>query len=123
MGPPGRTSTRATLPRLPALDGLRGLAALGVLLFHDGRLRGGYLGVDLFFVLSGFLITANLLAEHESTGRVDLRAFWTRRARRLFPALLVLVFAVGAAAALIASPIERARIRSDGLAALGYVAN
>ena len=123
MGPTGLTPTRATLPRLPALDGLRGLAALGVLLFHDGRLVGGYLGVDLFFVLSGFLITANLLAEHAKTGRIDLRAFWRRRARRLFPALLALVFVVGATAPLIASPAERARIRSDGLATLGYVAN
>lgn len=123
MSPTGRAPTRATLPHMPALDGLRGLAVLGVLLFHDGRLAGGYLGVDLFFVLSGFLITANLLAERASTGSIGLRAFWARRARRLFPALLALVLAVGAAAPLMSSAVERARVRSDGLAALGYVAN
>jgi peptidoglycan/LPS O-acetylase OafA/YrhL len=119
--PPSAPKPR--LSHLPALDGLRGLAVLGVLLFHDGRLAGGYLGVDLFFVLSGFLITANLLAEHAGTGRINLRAFWMRRARRLFPALLALVFFVGTAAPLCASPEARARIRADGLATLGYVAN
>jgi peptidoglycan/LPS O-acetylase OafA/YrhL len=109
--------------RLPALDGLRALAVLGVVAFHDGRLVGGYLGVDLFFVLSGFLITRNLLVEHASTGRIDLRAFWVRRARRLFPALLAVVVAVALVACVLASPAERARVRADGLATLGYVAN
>ncbi|QES45540.1 acyltransferase [Streptomyces venezuelae] len=73
------------------LDGLRGLAVLGVLLFHAGRFDGGFLGVDLFFVLSGFLITGLLLAEVARHGRVDLLAFWGRRARRLLPALAVTV--------------------------------
>src|SRR5258708_1465674 len=59
---------KRTLTHLPALDGLRGLAVIGVLLFHDNRLKGGYLGVDLFFVLSGFLITSLLLQEHATTG-------------------------------------------------------
>ncbi|MEU8954697.1 acyltransferase [Streptomyces sp. NPDC048518] len=73
------------------LDGLRGLAVLGVLLFHAGRFDGGFLGVDLFFVLSGFLITGLLLTEIDRDGRVDLLAFWGRRARRLLPALAVTV--------------------------------
>ncbi|MFD1540821.1 acyltransferase family protein [Nonomuraea guangzhouensis] len=74
-----------------ALDGLRGLAVTAVLLFHAGYMSGGFLGVDLFFVLSGFLITGLLLEELGSRGRLDLVAFWGRRARRLLPALTVMV--------------------------------
>ncbi|WP_033337774.1 acyltransferase family protein [Catenuloplanes japonicus] len=74
---------------IPSLDGLRGLAVAGVLLFHTGHLPGGFLGVDLFFVLSGYLITALLLR-----GPGSLTAFWARRVRRLFPALAVLLAAV-----------------------------
>lgn len=76
-----------------ALDGLRGLAVAAVLLFHAGYMRGGFLGVDLFFVLSGFLITGLLLEELAGRGRIDLVAFWGRRARRLLPALAVMVAA------------------------------
>jgi len=72
------------------LDGLRGLAVAAVLLFHAGRLRGGFLGVDLFFVLSGFLITGLLLGEMAKRGRLGVAAFWGRRARRLLPALVVM---------------------------------
>ena len=82
--------------RLPALDGLRALAVLAVLAYHLGFswARGGYLGVDLFFVLSGFLITSLLLEEHDANGSIGLRAFWGRRARRLLPALFAMVTAV-----------------------------
>ena len=75
---------------LPGLDGLRALSLLAVLLYHAGFgwARGGYLGVTVFFTLSGFLITGLLLRERELSGRVDLRAFWGRRARRLMPAVL-----------------------------------
>ncbi len=114
---------RATLPHLPALDGLRGLAVFGVLLFHDGRLDGGYLGVDLFFVLSGYLIHSLLLAEWSKAGTIDLKAFWVRRARRLFPALLALLPVVAVYADRLAKPEELDRIRKDGLATLAYVAN
>ncbi|MFI0421209.1 acyltransferase family protein [Spongiactinospora sp. 9N601] len=79
-------TTAPRRPHIGALDGLRGLAVAAVLLFHAGHLRGGFLGVDLFFVLSGFLITGLLLKE--PTG---LPAFWARRARRLLPALTVMV--------------------------------
>ena len=68
---------------IAALDGLRGLAVIAVLFFHAGKLQGGFLGVDLFFVLSGFLITSLLLAEASKTEAVGLKAFWARRARRL----------------------------------------
>ncbi|HEU0171800.1 MAG TPA: acyltransferase, partial [Acidimicrobiales bacterium] len=78
----------------PALDGLRGLAVLAVLVFHLDRLRGGFLGVDLFFALSGYLITSLLVVERRTRGGIDLAAFWVRRARRLLPALLVLLVGV-----------------------------
>lgn len=100
------------------------MALLGVLAFHaNGALQGGYLGVDLFFVLSGFLITSILLAEHRATGRIDLWAFWVRRARRLFPALLALMPAIGLYATFVARPEELAGIRADAVATLAYVAN
>lgn len=79
--------------RLAGLDGLRALAITAVLVFHldPTWLPGGFLGVDVFFVVSGFLITTLLVRERTTTGTVDLPAFWTRRARRLLPALLVCV--------------------------------
>src|SRR3954471_20683489 len=97
---------RTRLPHVDALDGLRGVAVLGVLAYHLGHLRGGYLGVDLFFVLSGYLITSLLLAEHASSGRVGLGAFWSRRFRRLLPALLLLLVGVAAYARWIARPVD-----------------
>jgi len=100
------------------------MALLGVLFFHaHGALRGGYLGVDLFFVLSGFLITSLLLAEHEASGRIDLAGFWVRRARRLFPALLSLMPAIAVYCWVIARPDELRGLRVEALATLGYVAN
>ncbi|MFE7042677.1 acyltransferase family protein [Streptomyces atratus] len=98
---PVRTHRRPCTKAVPALsdkrhiaplDGLRGLAVLGVLFFHAGHFGGGFLGVDLFFVLSGFLITGLLLKETQARdGRIDLLAFWGRRARRLLPALAVTI--------------------------------
>ncbi len=79
--------------RVAGLDGVRAIAVTLVILFHltPGTTIGGYLGVDLFFVVSGFLITTLLLRERTETGRIGLGAFWSRRARRLLPALIVLV--------------------------------
>jgi peptidoglycan/LPS O-acetylase OafA/YrhL len=79
--------------RLAGLDGLRALAILAVLAFHldPSWLPGGFLGVDVFFVVSGFLITTLLVRERVASGRIDLTGFWSRRARRLLPALLVCV--------------------------------
>ena len=114
---------RAHLPHQPALDGIRGVAVIGVLLFHGEKLTGGYLGVDAFFVLSGFLITSLLLAEHRDHGATSLRTFWARRARRLFPALLLALAGVAIYAWLVADPTELADIRGDGLATLFYIAN
>ena len=125
--PRGRRDPRGPrgLGYRPALDGVRGLAVLAVVAFHLGApwLRGGFIGVDVFFVLSGFLITALLLGEYGATGRLDLPAFWARRARRLLPALLLLLLVLGAWAAWLAPPETAAALRGDALAALLYVAN
>src|SRR5580700_8762705 len=94
----------------PEIDGLRAVAITPVVLFHAGvpGLRGGYVGVDVFFVLSGFLITRLLLAELRQTGTIDLAGFYARRVRRLLPALAVVVTAVLIAGAFILSPaLER----------------
>ena len=115
----------ARLSYEPALDGLRGVAVIAVLL-HHGQVswaRGGFLGVDVFFVLSGYLITTLLVREHAATGRIDLRAFWSRRARRLLPALLAVLTAVAGYAAWLAPSASLGRLRGDALATLGYVAN
>ncbi|HEV7720495.1 MAG TPA: acyltransferase, partial [Iamia sp.] len=116
---------RRPLPYVPALDGLRAVAVVGVMLFHGGVawMPGGFLGVDVFFVLSGYLITTLLLRERVGTHTIDLRQFWVRRLRRLLPALIVLIGAVGIAAPFLIDPGQRASVRGDGLAALGYVAN
>jgi len=86
------TSSAARLGHVPALDGLRGIAIVLVVAVHaTGFPPGGHLGVDLFFVLSGFLITTLLLEERAATGRISLRDFYARRARRLLPGLAVLL--------------------------------
>src|SRR4051794_7193748 len=87
-------ATVSKLGHVPALDGLRGIAIAIVVGYHAfGFPLGGWLGVDLFFVLSGFLITTLLLEEHAATGTVRLRAFYVRRGRRLLPALFILLAA------------------------------
>ena len=112
------------LPYLPGLDGLRAIAVVAVLLYHAGAswLPGGFLGVEVFFVISGYLITALLLAEWHQHGRLDLRTFWIRRARRLLPVLYLLLIVV-LAFAVLRLPDEVARLRGDALAAFGYVTN
>ncbi|TQL48905.1 peptidoglycan/LPS O-acetylase OafA/YrhL [Homoserinimonas aerilata] len=86
--------------RFAGLDGLRAIAVLLVIAYHlfPGTLDGGFIGVDVFFVISGFLITALLLREHTDAGRIRLGRFWLRRARRLLPALGLLVLACATAA-------------------------
>ena len=112
------------LPRMPGLDGLRALAVVAVLLYHAGlaSVPGGFLGVEVFFVISGYLITALLVTEWRRRGRIDLAAFWMRRARRLLPALYLVVVATLAYAVLFL-PGEVAGLRGDALSAFGYVTN
>lgn len=97
-----RGRARGEMGYLPGLDGIRALAVLGVLLYHAdlGWIRGGFLGVDVFFVLSGFLITSLILEELDRSDRVDFKHFYIGRARRLLPALLVMLIVVGAVVAI-----------------------
>ncbi len=116
---------RPVSERVNALDGMRAVAVIAVVVFHAGLswLPGGFLGVDVFFVLSGYLITTLLLTEADRTGRVDLSAFWARRAGRLLPALIVLVAVVSAVSPLVLPASDAALVRDDALSALGYFAN
>ncbi len=119
---------RPHAPRLThvrSLDGLRGVAVLAVVFYHFAPdvMPGGFLGVDLFFVLSGFLITSLLVNEWGGTARISLSSFWTRRARRLVPALFLVLVAVGIYALLVPDQVDGQRFSVDGLSALGYVAN
>jgi peptidoglycan/LPS O-acetylase OafA/YrhL len=109
----------------PALDGIRAIAVVAVLLYHGlvTWSRGGFLGVDVFFVLSGYLITSILLNEWRRWDSIDLVRFYMHRARRLLPALVLVVLAVAGWAALEAKPDRLGTIRADGLSALLYVAN
>lgn len=109
---------------LPGLDGVRAIAVLAVMGYHlqAPGLSGGFLGVDTFFVLSGFLITSLLLQEQARSGRTNLIAFWGRRARRLFPGLFAMVAAV-CVYALFAAPLMQQTIRGQGLATIFYVNN
>ena len=111
--------------RIAGLDGLRAVAVTGVLLYHGGlsAVPGGFLGVDLFFVISGYLITTLLLAEATRHGRLDVVAFWGRRVRRLVPGLLVVVVATLAVVALVPTVADAGGLPRDAAAALLYVAN
>jgi len=122
-----RTGLRASgrgQARVPGLDGVRALAVLSVLVFHEqfAAFPGGFLGVDVFFVLSGYLITDLLVAQWDRRGRLDLRGFWVRRARRLLPALAVVLVTVTAAVAVI-EPGQLGALRPALLAAVTYSSN
>ncbi len=120
-------STHADHRRLayqPGLDGLRAIAVAGVVLYHAGVswMPGGFLGVDLFFALSGYLITSLLLREFAADGAIDLAHFWARRARRLFPAVAV-VIAFALLATLTVARDDLSRTRADALSAIVYLTN
>ena len=119
-----RNARGAGLGYMPGLDGLRALAILAVLVYHadPSWAPGGFLGVQIFFVISGYLITSLLAAEWQARGRIDLKQFWLRRARRLLPALY-LVIAASLTFAVIFLPDEVASLRSDALAAFFYISN
>lgn len=115
------TQRPSLLGYLPALDGVRALAVISVIVYHANKkwLGGGFLGVEVFFVISGFLITSLLIAESEQHGSVNLKSFWLRRARRLLPALWVMLALV----VVYCSLFERdmlGNLRGDVIAALVY---
>ena len=112
------------LPYMSGIDGLRAIAVMAVLFYHAdfAWARGGFLGVEVFFVISGYLITSLLLVEWLRTGTIGLKSFWIRRARRLLPAATLLVLGVSAAALLIyRDALER--MLGDVVAAMSYVTN
>ena len=116
---------QASLAHHRGLDGLRGVAVILVIIFHSGLgwLPGGFLGVSVFFTLSGFLITSLLINECENTGRIDLKAFWGRRLRRLAPASLVVIAGVVGLASWLSTSIEASRINGDAISATLYFSN
>jgi len=119
----GRSATGAD--RIPALDGLRGVALLIIMGFHFGVgwLQGGFFSLDIFYVLSGYLITGLLLGEYGRRGRIVLSAFWLRRARRLLPALLVVLAVVTLYVRFVATPGLYPEFRMSALSALFYFSN
>lgn len=123
--PPATAARPRSVPYHRGLDGLRAVAVLAVLAYHQSsvRLPGGFLGVDVFFTLSGFLITSLLLAEHTRTGRLDIRRFWVHRIRRLVPALLLTILLVSAWASWLAADGSLAQLRGDAAASMAYVLN
>ena len=108
----------------PSLDGIRAFSVIAVMLYHANIawLPGGFLGVEVFFVVSGFLITSLLLEERESSGGIDLKQFWIRRARRLLPALFVMLAVTAVCVAFFAKD-SAPDFRRDVLPSLGYFSN
>ena len=120
-----RRANGASLPHYGGLDGLRAVAVAAVILFHGGVswAPGGFLGVEVFFVLSGFLITSLLVTEWARSATIGLRRFWGRRARRLLPALFALVVVIGAYYA-VAGPTKAVPgLKGSGISTLLYFNN
>jgi peptidoglycan/LPS O-acetylase OafA/YrhL len=119
------TQQQVSLAHHRGLDGLRGVAVILVIIFHSGLswLPGGFLGVSVFFTLSGFLITSLLINECENSGRINLKAFWGRRLRRLAPASLVVIAGVVGLASWLSTSIEASRIKGDAISATLYFSN
>jgi peptidoglycan/LPS O-acetylase OafA/YrhL len=109
----------------PDIEGLRAIAILTVVAYHAGvpGFQGGYIGVDVFFVLSGYLITGLLVKEMETKGRIDLRAFYARRIRRLLPASTLALLVTIIVTYLVYSPIEQRGLPQTALATAAYVSN
>ncbi|EJL9346338.1 acetyltransferase [Staphylococcus pseudintermedius] len=109
---------------MPGLDGVRAVAVIAIIIYHLNPqwLSGGFLGVDTFFVISGYLITSLLLTEYHNTGKIELMSFWLRRVKRLIPAVLFLVMGV-IVLSLIFMPTEIQKVRADSIVAIFYVSN
>ncbi|HVB92867.1 MAG TPA: acyltransferase family protein [Acidimicrobiales bacterium] len=122
---PHKPGSGPQLPYVSALDGVRAFSIIGIMANHNGLgwATGGFISVNVFFVLSGFLITALLVKEWAKSGTISLRRFWGRRARRLLPALFVLLVGIAFYAWLIAPADSRGALRTNSLSTLFYVAN
>ena len=107
------------------IEGIRAVAVLAVVCFHFGvpRMSGGFVGVDIFFVISGYLITSLLFTELDDTGRIDLLRFYGRRVRRLLPAAFLVTLGILIGGAVILSPLEQFPTAKAGLASSLYVSN
>jgi len=114
---------KASANKILEIQGLRALAATLVLIFHAKFLSGGFIGVDIFYVISGFLITGLLLKELNSTGRISLKAFYLRRSKRLLPASFLVLFVTALFAWLVLPPIARGSIGRDLIATTLYISN
>lgn len=115
----------ARMPFRPDIEGLRAVAVLAVVAYHAGipGIGGGFIGVDVFFVISGFLITGLLWREVRATGRVALASFYAARARRLLPATALVLTATAAAAAVLLPPLQARSVFGDAVAAGLYAGN
>ena len=107
----------------PDIEGLRAVAILVVIAFHSGGISGGFIGVDVFFVLSGFLITRLLWVELDATGRIDLMRFYAARARRLVPAAATVLVLSAIASVVLLPPLQARTALDDGLASALYIGN
>ena len=114
---------KATTSKILEIQGLRALAATLVLIFHAKFISGGFIGVDIFYVISGFLITGLLLKELNATGRISLKAFYLRRSKRLLPASFLVLFVTALFAWLVLPPISRGSIGRDLIATTLYISN
>ncbi len=123
--PQPRVATRPATKHRPALDGVRALAILLVMTFHglDQQPKGGFFSVDVFFVLSGYLIAGLLFQEHRTWGSLDLAGFYVRRARRLLPGLVAVVIGITLICPLVVDQTAKSTLRSDGLSTIFYFAN
>lgn len=122
---PGQAVGPTSFRHAPALDGLRGIAVAAVVVYHlwPDVLPGGFIGVDVFFVLSGFLLSALMVREAESTGGFGIGRFFIRRVRRLLPATLLVLLGLAAYAVTWAQPAELERLREHSFGALTYTIN
>ena len=122
---PGAPRSRPSLGHIRGLDGIRALSVLAIIAFHTGlnSVPGGFYGVDSFFVLSGFLITSLLVKEWGGTGTIRLRRFWAGRARRLLPALFLLVAVIGIVLAVVPRLLQTPHMLGDALSTVFYISN
>ncbi len=120
-----RAASKPNKKHRPALDGVRALAIVLVMIYHatDNQPRGGFYSVDVFFVLSGYLIAGLLISESRTWGSIDLVRFYVRRARRLLPGLVLAVLGITLICPHVLDQYARATMRSDGIATIFYYAN